>query len=207
MNIVISGTVGVGKSTISNKLTELLQSKGEEAYLLDELSGDNPYLEKYYENRPAWSFLIQIDFVLGRFNNAIKSASKPGIKIFDRHFLDDYVIASMPFILDDMSAPRWNTYYNINKELNAVLKTTAIVDYFFLLKADFDEIIKRVEKRGRDVEKGVDIGYWKDMYNQYYVNEEIQKYFKDSVKNFIIIDANSNDVETIVNEIAKTISK
>lgn len=206
MNIVISGTVGVGKSTISNKLNEKLAESGQETFLFEELGEFNPYLENYYENRPAWSFLIQIDFVIDRFNKAFQNSKRNGYKIFDRHFLDDYVIASMPFVKDDMSDMLWNSYYNINKELNNKLKESATVDYLFLLKADFENVIHRVEGRGREEEKSVNIDYWNNMYEQYYHNPEIQEYFKSSVKNFIIIDANSNDIDEIVNEMLKKIS-
>ncbi len=205
MNIVISGTVGVGKSTISKELTKHLQAKNEDVLLMEEIMEDDPYLAKYYENRPAWTYLIQINFVMGRFNNAYKSAQRDGIKIFDRHFLDDYIIASMPLIKDDMPMPMWNSYHFLNKALNERLKDTAQVDYFFLLKADFDTVISRVQGRGREAEKEVDLSYWEDMYNQYYVNEEIQDYIKHSVKNLIIIDANTNDTDKIIEEIIKAI--
>ncbi|NQX83431.1 MAG: deoxynucleoside kinase, partial [Mycoplasmataceae bacterium] len=72
MNIVISGTVGVGKSTISNKLKQYFQKNNENVFLVKELQNNDPFLDKYYENRPAWSFLIQINFVLDRFNKAYK---------------------------------------------------------------------------------------------------------------------------------------
>ncbi len=205
MNIVISGTVGVGKSTISNELKKHLLSKGEDVFLMDELMENDPYLDKYYENRPAWSYLIQINFVMGRFNNAYRYSQRDGINIFDRHFLDDYIIASMPFIKDDMPFPLWQSYHFINKALNERLKESASVDYFFLLKADFEKVLRRVEKRGRESEKNVDIEYWRDMYNQYYTNPDIQEYIKSSVKNFIIIDATSSNPQEIVNDIVKHI--
>ncbi len=203
MKIVISGTVGVGKSTISKKLYEHLHSNNEDVFLMEEILEDDPYLQRYYENRPAWTYLIQINFVMNRFNSAYASTKLKGYKIFDRHFLDDYIIASMPSIKDDMPIPQWNSYYFFNKALNERLKESAKVEYFFLLKADFDTIINRVKGRGRESEQDVDLAYWEDMYNQYYVNEEIQNYMKDSVNNFIIIDANSDNPNEIVNEIAK----
>ncbi len=206
MNIVISGTVGVGKSTISNRMKERLLEMKEDVFLLEELGEYNPYLEEYYENRPAWSFLIQMDFVLDRFNKAYKYSQRQGINIFDRHFLDDYIIASMPFIKDDMSMPLWLSYYHSNKAFNELLKDNAEVDYFFLLKADFDKVIERVQNRGREEEKEVDINYWKDMYSQYYENPDIREYIQTSVKNLIIIDANSSDIEEIVSEMLKRIS-
>ncbi len=205
MNIVISGTVGVGKSTISKELEKRLKESNDKVVLMDEISEDDPYLDKYYENRPAWSYLIQMNFVLGRFNNAYLHSQEDGIKIFDRHFLDDYIIASMPFIKDDMPNFLWQSYAIFNQELNNRLKDVAKVDYFFLLKADFDEIISRVAGRGRDSEKDVDVEYWRDMYNQYYNNEKIQDYIKSSVENLVLIDANSTDVNIIVEEILKAI--
>ncbi len=205
MNIVISGTVGVGKSTISKELEKHLQLKSEDVFLMDEINEDDPYLDNYYENRPAWSFLIQINFVLGRFNNAYRFSQREGINIFDRHFLDDYIIASMPFVKNDMPFPLWQTYNVINKQLNERLKESARVDIFFLLKADFEEVIRRVENRGRESEKEVDVEYWRDMYNQYYNNPEIQEYIKGSVSKMIIIDANSSNPEEIVKEMIKHI--
>ncbi len=205
MNIVISGTVGVGKSTISKELEKHLQLKSEDVFLMDEINEDDPYLDNYYENRPAWSFLIQINFVLGRFNNAYRFSQREGINIFDRHFLDDYIIASMPFVKNDMPFPLWQTYNVINKQLNERLKESAKVDIFFLLKADFEEVIRRVENRGRESEKEVDVEYWRDMYNQYYNNPEIQEYIKGSVSKMIIIDANSSNPEEIVKEMIKHI--
>ncbi len=205
MNIVISGTVGVGKSTISKELEKHLQLKSEDVFFMDEINEDDPYLDNYYENRPAWSFLIQINFVLGRFNNAYRFSQREGINIFDRHFLDDYIIASMPFVKNDMPFPLWQTYNVINKQLNERLKESAKVDIFFLLKADFEEVIRRVENRGRESEKEVDVEYWRDMYNQYYNNPEIQEYIKGSVSKMIIIDANSSNPEEIVKEMIKHI--
>ncbi len=205
MNIVISGTVGVGKSTISKELEKHLQLKSEDVFFMDEINEDDPYLDNYYDNRPAWSFLIQINFVLGRFNNAYRFSQREGINIFDRHFLDDYIIASMPFVKNDMPFPLWQTYNVINKQLNERLKESAKVDIFFLLKADFEEVIRRVENRGRESEKEVDVEYWRDMYNQYYNNPEIQEYIKGSVSKMIIIDANSSNPEEIVKEMIKHI--
>ncbi len=207
LNIVISGTVGVGKSTISKELEKYLQSKNEDVFLMDEINEDDPYLDKYYENRPAWSYLIQINFVMGRFNDAYKYSQREGFKIFDRHFLDDYIIASMPFIKDDMLNPLWQSYNVLNHALNDRLKEVASVDYFFLLKADFETIISRVEGRGRESEKEVDVNYWRDMYDQYYNNEKIQNYIKSSVKNLVVIDANPKEPDDILKQIIEHIEK
>ena len=52
MRIVISGTVGVGKSTTSENVYKHLLAQGKDASFILELPEENVYLDKYYENRP-----------------------------------------------------------------------------------------------------------------------------------------------------------
>ena len=204
MNIVISGTVGVGKSTISKILKQQLLKRKKNVSLIEEIQNDNPYIDKYYNNRPEWSFLIQMDFVFDRFSKAYLNCKKGDfLNIFDRHFLDDYIFSNLPMIKDDMSNLLWNSYAIFNKELALILNETCRVDFFFLLKADFDKILERISSRGIESEKKVDIDYWKSLYHQYYENNEIRKYIKNNVNKLIIIDANTNDVKKIVEEIIK----
>ncbi len=203
MNIVISGTVGVGKSTISKKLKKYLIKQNKKANLLEEIEENNPFLDKYYNNRPAWSFIIQLDFVFDRFNKAYLNCGKNDeISIFDRHFLDDYIFSSMKVIKDDMSNLLWNSYDIFNNELAIKLKETCKINYFFLLKADFDKVIERISQRGRTSEKGVDIEYWKSLYFQYYENKDIKNYIKNNVDKFIVIDVNTDNIDEIIKVIS-----
>ncbi len=201
MNIVISGTVGVGKSTISKKLEEHLSRERKDTFLMEEIQEDNPILDLYYKNREKWSFIIQLDFVLDRFKKALINSGKKSFNIFDRHFLDDYIFASMPLIRDDIIDFNWKAYKTLNHQISKLLEGKSKVDYFFLLKADFDVVLKRIENRGRDSEKKVDKDYWYALYQQYYNNDDIQEYLLKSVDNLIIIDANTNDIDEIINSI------
>ncbi len=51
MNIVISGTAGVGKTTISKELSKLFELKNKNVDLVFELDRPNPFLDLYYENQ------------------------------------------------------------------------------------------------------------------------------------------------------------
>ncbi len=207
MTIVISGTVGVGKSVISKLLFEKFKESKENVFLHHELEGDtNPYLDYYYKNRPNWSFLIQLDFLFERFKSVMADKSEQKkyqdhISIFDRHFFDDFVIANLKSVMEDMTRMQWNQYFLINNHLSKKIRENDKPDYFFLLKADFDIILKRIKERGRESEYNVDKKYWKDMYYQYYENPKIQKYFKEHVVKFIVINTNSNNLDLIVEEI------
>ncbi len=203
MRIIISGTVGVGKSTISNLLEKEIKKINKSVHLYDEIQDDNPYLSFYYENIDDWSFLIQLDFLFERFKTYYSDLEERehNISIFDRSFVDDYIFANLKSIRNTLTKNNENIYMSLNKEM--VNKIEIKPDYFFLLKADFDEVLGRVKNRGRDFEQNNElIQYWKDLYFQYYENELIQNYINQNVKKLIIIDASKTQKE-IVDEILK----
>lgn len=204
MQIVISGMVGVGKSTISEKIYQYYKSKlkNKKVFLFNELQYDNPYLIFFYKNRSEWSFLIQMDFLLSRFKNLILERKKNNdITIFDRHFLDDYVFVKSNSIKKDITAFQLNEYFYINEYLSKKAFQKDKPDFFFLLQANYEEVLKRIDKRGRTFEKKDNLNvYWKDMYHAYYLNNEVHKYLKTHTKNFITIDANKTEDE-ILNDI------
>lgn len=207
MKIVISGTVGVGKSTITKQLKEKLSEKNDNVFLYKELQETtNPLLVEYYRNRNEWAYITQIDFLLSRFKSAIEeevnqAEDKKRIAIFDRHFLDDYIFANMPSAKEDMSAFQLNQYFVLNEHLTEKLAKKSRADVFVLLTADFETVIERVKKRGRDEEKEVDIAYWTQLYNIYYKDPKIQKYLKDNSKKFHVINTTDKKIEEIVKEI------
>ena len=60
--ITIAGTVGVGKSSLTQALSERLNFKTS-----FEKVDNNPYLEKFYHDFERWSFHLQIYFLAERF--------------------------------------------------------------------------------------------------------------------------------------------
>lgn len=209
MKIIISGMVGVGKSTISENLYKYFEknNKNLKIEFIKELQFDNPYLDFFYKERCEWSFLIQIDFLLERYKTLISEEKrKNDITIFDRHFLDDYIFANSDAIKEDITNIHLNIYLQLNKYLSSTINKEKRPDYFFLLKANYNEIINRIEKRGRSFEKNNDLEkYWKSMYKVYYENKLVQNYLSKNTKNFIIIDANKSEKE-ILNEILNNLN-
>ena len=60
--ITIAGTVGVGKSTLTQALADKLNFKTS-----FENVDHNPYLDKFYDDFERWSFHLQIYFLAERF--------------------------------------------------------------------------------------------------------------------------------------------
>ncbi len=211
MKVVISGTVGVGKTTVSELLKNTLE-KNNQVNLNLEIPYENPYLSFYYKNRTEWSFLIQLDYMLNRFKALIKveqlmETNSNSIAIFDRHFLDDFIFGSMKIIREDMSAMQWNQYALITKNLVSRINYDDRPDYFFLLKASFENVIERIKKRSREEELDVDVNYWKNLYEQYYENPSIVEYLKTNVKNLIYINTDDKSPKQITDEIITYLKK
>ncbi len=211
MRIVISGTVGVGKSTVSNLLKDELEKRKDltdKVNFLNEETVESVYLDYYYKKPSDWAFVAQLDFLLGRFKQWLtdereRENSKKNITtIYDRHFLDDYVFAELHTIKKNISAMNSITYQTIYKELTEKMNSLdAKPDYFILLTGSFDVIIDRLKGRGREEEKSVNTEYWTDLYNNYYTRPLFQSHFSKNSKNMIKINTDNKKPEDIVKEI------
>ena len=203
MNIVISGTVGVGKTTIVEMIKKQFEEEGNNKVKIfyESVGENNPFLELYYENKAEWSFLTQINFLIDRFKNAFQEENQDELKIFDRHFLDDYIWMRLKPVKDNMFNMQVNLYNQINKVLTEKLKERNHVEYFFLLKADFEKILERIKQRNRKEEEFVDEEYWKQLYHVYYDDREVQQYLLANSENFIVIDTNNKTPFQVKKEI------
>ncbi len=209
MNIVISGTVGVGKTTVVEMIKE--EAEKEQNYKIkifyESVGIDNPFLELYYQDKPEWSFLTQINFLIDRFKNAFQEEKEEELKIFDRHFLDDYIWMQLNPVRDNMFNLQVNLYNQVNRVFVEKLKERNHVEYFFLLKASFENVIKRIKKRNRLEEKVIDETYWKELYHVYYNDKKVQEYLVAHTENLIIIETDNKSPVEVKNEIMSIINK
>lgn len=217
MRIVISGTVGVGKSTVSSQLVEEFKKQGHKVNFLNEETVDSVYLDFYYKKPYEWAFLAQLDFLFGRFkqwlvdekkrSNLSEEENKKYITVYDRHFLDDYVFAELHTIKNNISNFNSITYQAIYKELSDKMnKLHAKPDFFFLLRANLDVILKRLHGRGRSEEIEVSNDYWEDLYNNYYIRPTFKNHFKQNVVTFVEINTNNKTSNEVVKEILNFIN-
>lgn len=216
MRIVVSGTVGVGKSTVSKLLVEKFKKETKsDVNFLNEETVDSIYLQYYYESPQEWAFIAQLDFLLGRFKQWLtdekkrkEDKKKDFVTIYDRHFLDDYIFAELHTIKKNISVFNSITYQAIYKELTDKMnKMEARPDLFFLLEGNFNTIMDRLKGRGRNEEADVNVEYWTDLYNNYYIRPVFQNHFEQNTKKVIKIDTNNKTPEQITEEMWKYIKK
>ena len=213
MRIVISGTVGVGKSTTTKELIKRFEERGYIVNYLKEETVNSPYLTHYYDNPEKWAFIAQMDFLLERFKQWIsdeqkrekqekENKGKKIITIYDRHFLDDYIFAELHSIKNSISQMNSIVYQTVYKELIEKLhKAKAEPDFFFLLNADLSTIVKRLHKRGREEEKETNEEYWQDLYDSYYVKPKFIHHFKNNTKKVVNIDTENISQSEVADKI------
>ena len=64
--IVIEGVIGAGKTTLARLMAERFDAK-----LVLEKFEDNPFLERFYEDRSRWAFQTQLAFLASRFQQGV----------------------------------------------------------------------------------------------------------------------------------------
>lgn len=208
MKIVISGTTGVGKSTIINLLKKYYEEQGKEVYLLGELVVDSPYFDLFFNENIEWGLLGQLDFLFQRFEQYVKFEKKyeenPNIIIlYDRHFLEDKIFSEMAQVTKNNSTMMKNVFSNVYSELLNKIDLFEKPDFLILLKASFDTIEYRMNKRNRGAELMFETKYWQDLYYRYYAKASHRERFIKYSKNFVEMDANDDNPEIVVNKIIK----
>jgi len=181
-HVVISGNIGVGKTTLAKKIAK----KYNWELQLEEVK-DNPYLDDFYKSMKDWSFHLQIFFLNSRFNQLQKISETKNIVIQDRSIYEDYEVFTKT--LHDSGILKDREFNNYKRLYNTILKYIKEPDLLIYLQNNkIDNIISNIKKRSRDFEKRIDRNYLLKL-NQYY-KKWIEKHPK---KGILIIDLTNND--------------
>ena len=181
-HIVISGNIGVGKTTLSEKISKKFNWELQ----LEEVK-DNPYLDDFYKSMKDWSFHLQIFFLNSRFNQIQKISESSNVVIQDRSIYEDYEVFTKT--LYDSGVLMEREFNNYKRLYNTILKYTNEPDLLIYLRnLNINNIISNIDKRSRKFEKSIDKEYLKKL-NLYYENW-IKKHPKEKV---LTIDLSDND--------------
>jgi deoxyadenosine/deoxycytidine kinase len=160
--ITIAGTVGVGKSTMTKALAEALKFRT--SY---EKVDTNPYLDKFYDDFEKWSFHLQVYFLAERFKEQKRIYEYGGGFIQDRSIYEDTgIFAKMHYDKGTMTPIDYETYTNL---FDAMVMTPYFPhpDLLVYLEGPIDDVIGRIQERGREMEQQTPHSYWKEMHGRY----------------------------------------
>ena len=149
MVIITAGMIGVGKTTLTGLIADHLGTKA-----FYEPVGDNPVLPLYYSDPKNYGFLLQIYFLNKRFA-MIKKALADDNNVLDRSIYEDALFTKENNAEGNISDTELNVYLqlldNMMTELTELPKKAP--DLMVYSETDFDTILYRIKKRGRDYEQ------------------------------------------------------
>ena len=160
--ITIAGTVGVGKSTFTTALANALNFRTS-----FEKVDSNPYLEKFYSDFSRWSFHLQVYFLAERFKEQKRIFEYGGGFIQDRSIYEDTgIFAKMHYDKGTMNPTDYETYTSL---FEAMVMTPYFPhpDLLIYLEGSLDDILNRIQLRGREMEQQTPVEYWEEMHGRY----------------------------------------
>lgn len=170
--LLIAGTIGAGKSSLTDMLSQEMNSKP-----FYENVDDNEVLPLFYSNPEKYTFLLQIFFLNKRFL-AMKDALKQADNVLDRSIYEDSLLFHLNADLGRVSQQEVLQYDNLLDTMLKELETAAPKkrpDLMVHIKVSFDVMLDRIQKRGRDYEQIAANPELHDYYRM--VNERYEQWY------------------------------
>jgi deoxyguanosine kinase len=155
--IAIEGAIGVGKTTLVERLTERLSARR-----VLEVVEENPFLASFYTDRDRYAFATQVFFLMSRFNQQ-KELVQPDLfqpnLIADYHLLKDRIFARLTLANQELAL-----YEQLYQTLERQILKPDVIIYLY---APLPVLLERIQRRGREFERDFDADYLTDLARAY----------------------------------------
>lgn len=159
--IAVEGPIGVGKTTLAKRLASSFNYE-----TLLEQAEDNPFLERFYQDRRAGALPTQLHFLFQRAKQ-IKEIRQGDmfqqVRVADFIMEKDQLFAQVT--LDDEEMKLYQTVY---QQLTIDVPRPDLVVY---LQAPTEVLLERVQRRGIETERAIEADYLSqlnDAYTQFF---------------------------------------
>jgi len=160
--IAIEGPIGVGKTTLAKKLASSFNYQT----LLEE-AGDNPFLEKFYQNGKQAALATQLFFL---FQRTQKIQDMRQADIFEPVRVSDFLIEKDPlFARINLDSNEFQLYSKVYQQLTIDAPRPDLVIY---LQASTDVLLSRIQNRGISYEQGMGRDYLErlnEVYSEFFL--------------------------------------
>jgi deoxyguanosine kinase len=156
-HIAFEGPIGAGKTTLAAQIAERLGAE-----LMLEQPAENPFLWRFYEDRPGYAFQTQLFFLFQR-ERQMRALAQPSM--FAQAVVSDFMFAKDAlFARLNLSDEEYRLYAQMQQPIAAQLREPDLVVW---LQASAETLLERVRKRGIAAERGIDLAYLERLGNAY----------------------------------------
>ena len=195
VHIAVSGNIGAGKTTLTQMLSK---HYGWEMRL--EPVVINPYLEDYYKDIKRWSFALEVYFLKERFRDILDIAHTNKTIIQDRSIFEGvYVFVENNYRQGNLSETDFRTYMELFDLITNITKNPDLMIY---LRKSVPELVRQIQKRGRDYEQTIQLDYLEGLNNRY--EDFIFNKYKGEV---LVIESDGMDFEHNPDDLRKIVDK
>ncbi|TKG94777.1 deoxynucleoside kinase [Puteibacter caeruleilacunae] len=177
--LVIEGNIGVGKTTLAEKISSDYNAK-----LILERFADNPFLPKFYDDPEKYSFPLEMSFMADRYNQLKRELTNRDLfctfTVADYYFMKSLIFSRST--LNDDEYALYRRFFEI------IYDQLPKPDLYVYLHASSNILLKNIAGRGRDYEINIDSAYLEKIHKSYLNFMKQQKDFP-----VVIIDTHGID--------------
>jgi len=155
--IVVEGAIGVGKTSLANKLADSLSAD----VVLEEVF-ENPFLERFYRDGRSAALPAQMFFLFARarqIDDLRQSDMFTNVRVSDYLFAKDRLFAELNLNPDELKL-----YEQVVDSLHI---DPPVPDLVIYLQATVDSLLERIARRGIAFERAIDRRYLEKLTDAY----------------------------------------
>ncbi len=160
--IAVEGPIGVGKTNLAERLADSFDYQP-----LLERAEENPFLERFYQNRKQAALATQLFFLFHRAQQIQDMRQKD---IFEPLRVADFLIEKDPlFARINLDRDEYQLYEKVFQQLTIDAPQPDLVIY---LQASTDVLLRRIESRGADYEQHISRDYLEalnEVYSEFFL--------------------------------------
>ncbi len=150
-HIAVEGAIGVGKTTVAQKLADKLAIS-----TMMESVDDNPFVELFYQNPSRHALAVQLSFLFSRLKQWQGIHQQ---ELFSQGLVSDYLFAKdRLFASVNLTDEEFILYDQVARLVSVDIPKPDLVIY---LQSDHDIIMERIRNRNRSMERGLTPDYLK----------------------------------------------